>query len=292
MHKIPDLKEMMTMPNPNFSMKVMPLTLKGIQSRCIHPHWHEEMELLYFTAGKAIIQCNDKEYDVKAGDLIVVNCNEFHSGINLTEEVSYYCIILHPDLLHSRGIDQSDSKFINPILENTILFDHHIQQDKEILSCIDVVVEEYHKKQLGYELAIKSSLYRLFVLLMRHHVHQVLTDTQTKQREKNIHRFNEVIDYLNKNYNKELSLDHVSQLAHMSKYHFCRLFKQMTGKNLSTYVNTLRVEKAELLLVNSRESVSEIAFQVGFKDTSYFSRQFKNMKGCTPTEKRRQLQKP
>lgn len=286
MNKDAELRETMTMPDPNFSIKVMPLTTRGVQDNCIYPHWHEEMELLYFTKGKAQIRCNNEEYTVEAGDLIVVNCNELHTGINLTSEVSYYCIILHPDILHSRGIDLCDSKFINPILENSILFRHFIRNDDGVTACIRELITEYNHRQQGYELAVKSALYGLFVLLMRHHVDTILTDSQVKQRMKNIQRFNKVIQYLDGHYDQDLTLEQVAKVAHMSKYHFCRLFKQMTGHPLSTYLNTLRAEKAEVLLLTTSLSISEVAFQVGFKDTSYFSRMFKKRTGFTPREKR------
>lgn len=287
MKKDAELRENMTMPNPNFSIKVMPLTTRGLQNNCIYPHWHEEMELLYFTKGRAQIRCNNQEYTVEPGDLIVVNCNELHSGINLTADVSYYCIILHPDILHSRGIDLCDSKFINPILENSILFQHFIQNDAEVTTCIQGLIQEYKDRQQGYELAVKASLYGLFVLLMRNYVDSILTDSQVKQRMKNIQRFNKVIQYLDANSAQNLTLEQVAKMAHMSKYHFCRLFKQMTGSPLSTYLTTLRVEKAEVLLLNTSLSISEIAFQVGFKDTSYFSRMFKKSTGLTPRQMRR-----
>ncbi|WP_105617715.1 AraC family transcriptional regulator [Vallitalea okinawensis] len=287
MDKPAELRETMTMPNPDFSMKVNPIHTKGVSQCCVYPHWHEEMELLYFTEGSALCKCNNKSFVVRSGDLIVVNCNELHSAINLSENVRYYCIILDPHILSSRIIDLCDSKYINPIIDNTILFKNLISNDKEVSQCIETINSEYTQRQMGFELAIKSTLYRLFVLLMREHVDTILTDSQVKQRMKNMERFNKVLSYIEANFAIELTLESISEHAHMSKYHFCRMFKQMTGHTVSHYINSVRIQEADRLLITTDLSIGEIAFKVGFRDTSYFSRIYKQIKNISPTEKRK-----
>lgn len=279
-------KEKMTMPNPDFSMKVMPSRVKGVNSTNISPHWHEEMELLYFTKGSSSIKCNNKSFTVHKGDLIIANCNDLHSGINLTEDVHYYCIILDPHILNSRLIDLCDSKYITPIIDNTLLFENHIVDNVAIQRCIELIIDEYTHRECGFELAIKAGLYNLLVLLLRKHVQVILTDSQVKSRMKNINRFNPIIQYIDTHYAEELSLEKISELAHMSKFHFCRLFKQMTGHTVTHYINSIRIQNAERLLASSDLSVSEIAYTVGFQDTSYFSRIFKSIKGISPSKKR------
>lgn len=291
MEKRAHLREAMTMPNPDFSMKVTPSHTTGLNRTNISPHWHEEMELLYFTKGSALCKCNNQSFEVHPGDLIVVNCNELHSGVNLTEDVYYYCIILDPHILSSRVIDLCDSKYINPIIDNTILFKNHIVNDPSIQGFIENINKEYTERKVGFELAIKSYLYGLFVLLMREHVETVLTDSQVKQRMKNIKRFNTILEYIEENFRRDLTLEAISETAHMSKYHFCRMFKQMTGHTVSHYINSLRIQEADDLLMTSDMSISEIAFQVGFHDTSYFSRIYKKFKEASPSDRRHNVEK-
>ena len=57
-------------------------------------HWHNKIELLYMTSGEAVFTCNRTEVTAKKGDLIVVNCNELHSGQTKTDVSEYYCFIV------------------------------------------------------------------------------------------------------------------------------------------------------------------------------------------------------
>lgn len=281
------LQEKMTMPNPDFCMKLTKNHSKGLNSTAFYTHWHREMELLYILEGSALFKCNDKSFIVNKKDLVVVNCNEIHYGQNITEDLKYYCIILDPHILNSRIIDLCDSKYINPIIENRILFNNVIINDKLVEEYIESINHEYTNRQVGFELSIKASLYRLIVLLMRNYIREVLTDTQVKYRTLNINRFNGILKYIEDNFTDDLTLEHMSEQAHMSKYHFCRMFKKMTGDNVTHFINSLRIQEADNLLINSGLSISEIAFNVGFHDTSYFSRIYKDFKNISPSRRRK-----
>lgn len=281
------LKEKMTMPDPNFPMKLNKLQSKGVQKTAIYAHWHREMELLYITKGSGLCRCNNNAFDVHPGDLVVVNCNEVHYCQNITEDFEYDCIIIDPYILNSRFIDLCDSKYITPIIENRILFNNHIVGDAAVGACITSINSEFTHREVGFELALKAALYQLIVLLMRQHIARILTDVQVKYRMKNIDRFNHIIKYIETHYANDLTVDHMSHQAHMSKYHFCRMFKQMTGHTVTHYINSVRIQEAENLIVNTDMSISEITYAVGFHDTSYFSRIYKMFKEISPSEKRR-----
>ncbi|MBW1799513.1 MAG: helix-turn-helix transcriptional regulator [Deltaproteobacteria bacterium] len=70
----------------------------------------------------------------------------------------------------------------------------------------------------------------------------------------------------------------------MSKYHFARTFKRVTGKTFKTYHNQKRVDMAKGLLQNPEFYVTEICFEVGFNDISYFDRVFKKIEGMSPSD--------
>lgn len=281
------LKEKMTMPDPNFPMKLNKLCSTGVQKTAIYAHWHREMELLFITKGSGLCRCNNHVFEVHPGDLVVVNCNEVHYCQNISEVFEYDCIILDPYILNSRFIDLCDSKYITPIIENRILFNNHIPQDADVKACITSINKEFNQREVGFELALKASLYQLIVILMRHHIARILTDVQVKYRMKNIDRFNHIIHYIETHYADDLTVDHLSHQAHMSKYHFCRMFKKMTGHTVTHYINSVRIQEADNLITHTDMSMSEITYAVGFHDTSYFSRIYKMFKEISPSEKRK-----
>lgn len=91
-------------------------------------------------------------------------------------------------------------------------------------------------------------------------------------------------DYIDCNYDKDLSLDDVSRRVDISPYYFSKIFKEGTGKNFVEYLTLVRIEKAKELLVNTEHSMKEICIMVGYSEPNYFSRSFKKNVGVTPTE--------
>lgn len=97
------------------------------------------------------------------------------------------------------------------------------------------------------------------------------------------------IKYININYNEQLTLDDISRLNNVSKYHFARRFKAATGHSFKDYLNRKRVEKAKALIRTKRLNIAEACYEVGFNDLSYFGRVFKKIEGKTPTDYKKQL---
>jgi AraC family transcriptional regulator len=90
-------------------------------------------------------------------------------------------------------------------------------------------------------------------------------------------RINRVIDYIDQNIDKSLTLDELAQVANFSKFHFNRIFHSFIGEALFQFIQRLRIEKgAYLLLTNPRKSITEIAYECGFSNSAAFARSFKD----------------
>lgn len=108
------------MQNPLFPVCISFSTF-GQNEHAFLNHWHEHSEFLNIKKGEGIIECNSVSYHVKLGDLIIVNSNELHSGYSLSNNFSYYCIIVDPSVLHSNFVGLCEIKYISPITQNLIL---------------------------------------------------------------------------------------------------------------------------------------------------------------------------
>ena len=246
-------------------------------------HWHEKIEFLFFTKGEALIKCNSLEISAKKGDLIVINSNELHQAYCVSPSTEYYCIIFDTSLFQSRHVDTCETKYINPISQNRILFKNKIANSKEISKLIHEFVKEFEAKEIGYEMAVKATLYQLLVLLLRNHVQLVLTSKEYDARMRNLVRLNGILEYIENNYGEKITLDQLCSIANISRFYFCRLFKSITGKSLGEYLNQLRINKAEALLKNGEVNITEAAISCGFDDINYFSRMFKKYKYESPS---------
>ena len=92
----------------------------------------------------------------------------------------------------------------------------------------------------------------------------------------------EVLKFIDGSYRENITLDHMAQIAHMSKYHFCRTFRSVTGTTPLNYVNTVRLTRVHNLLLNTTESIDEIARNTGFSSYVNLARVFKKVYGVSP----------
>lgn len=121
------------------------------------------------------------------------------------------------------------------------------------------------------------------VHLLRHYTGQEATIEQEEVTQKLTPRqVSRVIEFLQVNLNRELSLETLAEQTGFSPYHFAHLFRQTTGESPHQFVLRQRIERAQHLLKETEASLSQIALEVGFANQSHFSRIFKRYRGLTP----------
>ena len=98
------------------------------------------------------------------------------------------------------------------------------------------------------------------------------------------YKLQQVIEFIIDHLSENLLLEAMAKEIGMSQYHFARLFKQSTGLSPYQYVIHCRIERAKILLLQSKLKISEVALEVGFAEQSQFTRHFKRMTGVTPKE--------
>ena len=100
---------------------------------------------------------------------------------------------------------------------------------------------------------------------------------------RNLLSVKKVLDYISAHYREPLSVKELSGLSNYSEFYFMKLFKQYTGKTTAAYLNDYRLEKAKSLLLHTDASVTDIALDVGFNNTSYFiKKNFRKPISCPP----------
>ncbi|UGU17655.1 AraC family transcriptional regulator [Sinomicrobium kalidii] len=105
--------------------------------------------------------------------------------------------------------------------------------------------------------------------------------------EKDGHRLNNILNFTFSHLEKNIKIEDVARIANLSKSQFSRYFKLHTGKTYIEFLNELRIESACSLLLDERNTVEAICYDVGYSNLSHFNRQFKRLKGVTPSVYRR-----
>lgn len=232
------------------------------------PHWHENIELLYFYEGQSVI-CDREMYPVKAGDIAVFAPNSLHS---IPQEMSanYECLIIDTSFLIENNIDILHLDF------------ECVVSDSSAAELFKAAVREIalQKAQAPFgAAAAKAAILSLMVCLCRGYSKKLL------ERETSgiIRR---AIGYINSNLSKPMTIKEIAESITVSKYYFCREFRRETGFTVVRYINDLRCREAERLLRSTDATVGEIARSLGYENQSYFTRTFKLITGKKPSELR------
>ena len=96
------------------------------------------------------------------------------------------------------------------------------------------------------------------------------------------------IDYIHAHYEEPITLTEIAKASHLSPSRLAHVFKEQMGITLIDYVTGVRIERAKELLLGTDQSCTEICFQAGYTNHSYFTRTFKSLVGMTPRQFRAQ----
>lgn len=248
-------------------------------------HWHEEFEALYVTEGTAEISLEKENYTIKEGDGVFINAGALHA-IRLTTSTRcrFHSMVFHPRLVGGSKESIYWQKYIEPlILQNTlkcVLFDGtaawHVKACEFIETAWHGVVEE----PFGYELQVRSELSQLILLLKLY-----LPDRGRELSEREIRdaqRIRIMLQYIQEHYMEELNTAQIAGSAMVSESECLRCFHKTIGMPPIQYMKQFRVQKAAELLLSTEKKIGDIGAECGFLDTSYFTKVFREMKGCTP----------
>jgi AraC-like DNA-binding protein len=251
-------------------------------------HWHEHIQIYEVINGVGFLHCNSKKYDISQGDILIINPNELHRLENVYS-LAFRLITVNLSFISSSKYDSCQLKYLEPIINNQIIFRNYVNKDIYILTCIHAIFEEYTNRSKGFELAIKAQIYNFIVLLLRKDVYVYINEKESIRRTSQMIKYQKIFEYIEEHISENLDISTISKMFYISDSHFCRIFKQITGKTFTEYINILRIEIASRLLLESELSITEIAYNCGFNDANYFSRLIKKYKKMAPTKLRTSL---
>jgi LacI family transcriptional regulator len=116
----------------------------------------------------------------------------------------------------------------------------------------------------------------------------VITRQSTDSYATNDKHISTILHYIHRNTDKKLRIDEITQLVPLSRRLLENRFKQETGLPIYTYIMNLRIERLAHHLLESEAPIAEITDEMGFSDYKNIARQFNRIKGCTPSEYRKQ----
>lgn len=245
-------------------------------------HAHEEFSFGVTLSGRQDFFALGEHHKSYAGNVIVFNPEDAHDGHSGGDDTLHYKMLyVHPDqlspMLESAGVHRAqDFRIEHPVQNDTVLKTHILR--------LATLVENDTSSALEYS----SALFEFAeYLACQKGIQRSVSLVKSKRRTKDP-VFERVRDYLHAHVGEEVSLDELSQVAHMSKYHLLRCFRDYFGMTPHQYWQNYRINRAKEALELGMP-LADVAFTFGFTDLSYFNRRFKPMFGLTPYQFRRTL---
>ncbi len=261
-------------------------------------HWQYYIEILYCLEGKVKVLLGGESYNFTVGDMVLINSREVHSvSADEEGEVRYIVLKFDPEVLYTTSKTIFESKYVLPFTmtksTHQKLFTRHELKDTSIPALLQEILHEYRQKSYGFELAIRTHICRIFLWILRSWKEKGLDlNIDYALKESDIQRLQKVFDYLDENYQNDITVKSVSRLCSMSYSYFSKYFKAAIGKTFTEYVNYVRITEAEKLLHTTDLNITEIAQKTGFSTSSYFIQQFRHYKNISPKQFRKKLHRP
>lgn len=249
------------------------------------PHYHNVIEIIYILEGEFVITISDTKYTVRPGEMVLINSKEVHS-VNVLDYGIHrsFAVKFLPETICSDSQSLMELKYVIPYIMAFSDFKTYYTRDEvknsNIEDCIDSIIKEDRERGYAYKFAIRIYISHLLLDLIRRVNTINPFDEEIKDNIRK--KFSDIFHYISGNYAEKLSAAQVAKKFGLRQSDFSAHFKKITGKSFNEYLNYVRICKAKRMLISSEKNISEIAFSVGFANTSYFINCFKTQMGITP----------
>ena len=244
---------------------------------------HEPIELKFFCEGNTTLLVGNETLEAKKGDLVIINPYEPHSTIRFGEERGHYhYLLLDLDFFMDGATGGLDLRTL--MLEGGLTFQPLISGDARIADIMERLCTLFAEKSTYWRFAMRGILLELFSLLLSEYA--ILPSSKEKG---SFHAFETVepaLRRIREGYAEPITLDELAALCNVTKSHFCRMFRKVTGESAMRYLGEYRLRIADLMLSGTSASVGSIAEQCGFPDQAYFCQCYKAHFGASPSARR------
>lgn len=251
-------------------------------------HVHDSIEIVFIENGNYQIFVDDNRYQANRGDVLLFRSNTIHSIFAMSSSLNqYYVLKLKPELLLELASKKTMAEYMLRFSASGNSGKTHWRAEEVEQSGIgpafEKLIREYYADELCQDLSLKIHSCHVILELLR----EILKEEQESGMRIPVSRGTEeqiyhVITYIHKNFGENLNVEACSKMVNMSYSYFSRCFKRVSGKSFKEYLNEIRINYAEHLLMTTGLSVTQIASECGYNNVSYFITVYKELKKRTP----------
>ena len=225
--------------------------------------------LIYITKGQATISANNENAHINPNRLLILDKNTAFTINQVTKTCEVYIVLFGGKKRETERKYPANKKvFYNRIIDSSAIEDSL----KKIY-----YTSANARPDVGY-----TNSHVLYSLLME--IKNQNYKYKTDNKEPKFEKLQQIISYMNNNLKNSITLEDISEYVGVSQQYICRLFKEYLNTRPFEYLTSMRISKSKTLLLSKLMTISEIYYEVGFSDCSYFCAAFKKNTGYSPTE--------
>ncbi len=248
-------------------------------------HWHEEAELTLIVRGGSTYTVQLESEQVKEGDIVFVPPQVLHADNTGGGEMDSDTFVFHPNLLGAATADVCTLRYLAPLCAQKLTPPTVIRRDHpaydQLLRLIRDMNRTWEAREIGWELLIKAHLLTALAILMPFCTKD---SAELALRTEHAEKIKTALDFMDRNYGEEIAIADVAAACYFSQYHFMRFFKKYMGMSCGEYLKNLRLEKADQAFARGNTVILHVAMDAGFRNLSYFYREFQKKYGYTPKQ--------
>jgi AraC-like DNA-binding protein len=253
------------------------------------PHSHDFYEVMFVTGGMAMHEMGGQQHTIAMGDLFVIPPGHVHSyNVEAGSAVQVVNLMFDLEALEINPRDLKELPGFHALFTVGSAYEEprlklSAKELAYVSSIVDEIEQELEEEAPGHQFFCGMKLRELMVFLSRRYSHV------TAPTGKNFLKLGQVVSYMEKHLGEELHFENVAEVSRMSPSSLRRAFGDAFGCSPMIYLQKLRIKKAMLLLNDKSRSIGDVAFEVGFNDSGYFSSVFKRETGESPKSFRANL---
>ena len=241
-------------------------------------HWHRSIEIFLVIEGVIDFYINSTQHTLEKGQVILVNSNEIHS-------------IEAPHKNFTLVFQIPRKLFENYVTEDELVFQSTLKERDHILvDTIKKMYSQYEKKENGYQFDVLSYFYKILYILMNQYKLKEVDEIRRKHNRQ-LEKLSTITQYIKEHYNEDISLESVAKVFGFNPTYLSKMFQKYAGINYKVYVMDVRMNRAYKELINTGDSITEIAIRNGFSDSRSFTKAFKKRFNTLPSVYRKEIQK-
>lgn len=288
------MRELFEYPDPSVPFIIWTGDFRSFLDRTIAYHWHNEFEYSVLLCGELDYQIDGRHIRLCRGDAVFINANVMHMAAQVKEcdNVIMFTVSFLPSLFTGGRDGTMFRKYFQPILQSSMkgfLIEHSSSEGGDIVKLLHEIYDLNVLNDDNYEMLTLSLISRLWSLTLRYMKKHSCEFISSYMKCADKKKAQEILAYIHEHYAEDLQMNDIVLHTCISRSQCFRIFQQYTNKSPIEYLTEYRLAHAVNLLTETDRSITQIATECGFSNSSYFGKIFRKKYAVTPLQFRKSV---